>query len=140
LVVFFTVRLAIARNNAQATAARLQRVQQFMLNLFQGGDKNAGPAADLKVVSLLDRGVKEAQALQREPEVQAELYLTLGGIYRKLGKLNEADEPSLERTIRRFPTACLRSVSCESIRRVSMTPKSSCAKAWTKSRNGVRRI
>jgi eukaryotic-like serine/threonine-protein kinase len=92
LVVFFTVRLAIARNNAQATAARLQRVQQFMLNLFQGGDKNAGPAADLKVVSLLDRGVKEAQALQREPEVQAELYLTLGGIYRKLGKLNEADE------------------------------------------------
>ena len=91
LIAFFTVRLAVARNGAEATAARLQRVQQFMLNLFQGGDKAAGPAADLKVVSLVDRGVKEAQALQREPEVQAQMFVTLGGIYRKLGNLSEAD-------------------------------------------------
>lgn len=91
LVIFFTVRLTIARNAALAEAARTQRIQQFMLNLFQGGDEAAGPSDTLRVVTLLDRGVQEAQSLGNEPAVQAELYQTLGGIYQKLGKLEQAD-------------------------------------------------
>jgi len=62
-----------------------------MLNLFQGGDPAAGPADDLRVVTLLDRGVQEARSLDAEPAVQAELYETLGGIYQKMGKLEQAD-------------------------------------------------
>ena len=80
LVVFFTVRLAAARNRALAEAARTQRIQSFML-----------PADSLRVVTLLDRGVEEARILDREPAVQAELYYTLGGLYQKLGKLERAD-------------------------------------------------
>jgi serine/threonine-protein kinase len=91
LIIFFTVRLAIARNVALAEAARTQRVQRFMTNLFEGGDKEAGPADSLRVVTLVDRGVQEARALDAEPEIQAELYLTLGGIYQKLGKFDQAD-------------------------------------------------
>jgi len=90
LVVFFTVRLAMARNVALAQAARAQRIERFMLNLFNGGDKEAGPADDLRVVSLLDRGVQEARLLDREPAAQADLYQTLGGIYEKLGKFDQA--------------------------------------------------
>jgi serine/threonine protein kinase/tetratricopeptide (TPR) repeat protein len=100
LVIFFTVRLAGARNEALAEAARTQRIQQFMLNLFHGGDASVGPAADLRVVSLLDHGVQEAQALAGEPAVQAELYRTLGDVYRKLGNFERAGqliESSLER-------------------------------------------
>lgn len=91
LVVFFTVRLAIARNAALAEATRTQRIQRFMLNLFQGGDAEAGPAESLRVIDLLDRGVLDAQALKNEPAVQAELYQTLGSIYQKLGKFDRAD-------------------------------------------------
>ena len=91
LVVFFTVRLAKARNAALAEAARTQRVQRFMLNLFQGGDEAAGPADSLRVVTLLDRGVQEAQSLGSEPQVQAELYQNLGSIYQKLAKFDQAD-------------------------------------------------
>lgn len=91
LVVFFTLRLAKARNAALAEAARTQRVERFMENLFQGGDKDAGPAEDLRVVTLLDRGLQEAQDLNGDPAVQAELYETLGTIYRKLGKFDRAD-------------------------------------------------
>jgi eukaryotic-like serine/threonine-protein kinase len=91
LIIFFTVRLAIARNAALAQAARTQRIQKFMTNLFQGGDEVAGPADSLRVVTLLDRGVQEAQSLNAEPVVQAELYETLGGIYQKLGKLDQAN-------------------------------------------------
>ena len=91
LVIFFTVRLAIARNAALAEAARTQRIQKFMTSLFQGGDASAAPAESLRVVTLLDRGVQEAQSLNAEPEVQADLYETLGTIYQKLGKLDQAN-------------------------------------------------
>jgi tetratricopeptide (TPR) repeat protein len=91
LVVFFTVRLAIARTAAETAATRAQRVQQFMLNLFEGGDKEAGPAEGLRVVTLLDRGVQEARMLNRERAVQADLYETLGSLYRTLGDFGRAD-------------------------------------------------
>jgi serine/threonine-protein kinase len=91
LSAFYTYRLAQARNIALAEAARAQRMQQFMLALFQGGESDAAPAGDLRVVSLVERGVKEAQSLDAEPEVQADLYQTLGSLYQQLGDLGQAD-------------------------------------------------
>jgi eukaryotic-like serine/threonine-protein kinase len=91
LVIFFTVRLTEARNAALAESARTERIQKFMANLFQGGDEAAGPADDLRVTTLVDRGVQQAQSLEGDPKVQAELYETLGGIYQRLGKLERAD-------------------------------------------------
>jgi serine/threonine-protein kinase len=102
LVAFFTVRLAIASNRALAETARTQRIQRFMLNLFEGGEKESGPGDNLRVITLLDRGVQEAQDLNSEPSVQAELYQTLGSVYQKLGKLDRADSllsSALERRI-----------------------------------------
>jgi serine/threonine-protein kinase len=91
LVAFYTARLATARGAAVAEAARTHRVERFMLSLFEGGAGDAGPAADLRVVSLLDRGVQEARSLDADPAIQAELYQTLGRIYRNLGSYEEAD-------------------------------------------------
>ncbi len=91
LVVFFTVRLARARNAALAEAARTKRVERFMLNLFQGG-KAAAPSPDLRAVALLDRGVTEAASLDSDPETQADLYETLGEMYQLLGNYPTADE------------------------------------------------
>ena len=91
LVGFYTFRLAGARTTAEAGTARALRIQQFMLNLFEGGDGVAGPADDLRVITLVERGVLEARALSAEPRVQADLYRTLGGIYQKLGKFADAD-------------------------------------------------
>ena len=91
LVTFFTVRLAKARDTALAEAARTQRIQQFMTNLFQGGDAGAGPSDSLRVITIVDRGVQEAKALDSDPRAQAELYENLGGIYQKLGKFEQAD-------------------------------------------------
>jgi len=91
LVAFYTVRLSLARNEALAEAARTQRIQRFMLNLFEGGDKEAGPADELRVTTLVERGAQEAQALEAEPALPAELYLTLGSIYQKLGKFDPAN-------------------------------------------------
>ncbi|MEO7684040.1 MAG: serine/threonine-protein kinase, partial [Gemmatimonadaceae bacterium] len=91
LVVFYTLRLKDTRNVALAEAARAQRIQQFTLNLFQGGTEDVGPADSLRVVTLVDRGVQEARNLNHEPAIQAQLYETLGSIYQKLGNLPRAD-------------------------------------------------
>ncbi|HEY7728705.1 MAG TPA: serine/threonine-protein kinase, partial [Candidatus Eisenbacteria bacterium] len=91
LVAFYTVRLTRARNAAVAEAERTRRIQEFVNGIFEGGDEEAGPAESLRVVTLLGRGVQEAQALTGEPAIQAELYQTLGGIYQKLGDLDRAD-------------------------------------------------
>ena len=91
VVSFYSVRLARARNAALADAARAERIQQFMVDLFQGGEAVAGPAESLRVVTLLDRGVQTARTLSTEPVAQAELYATLGGVFQKLGDLERAD-------------------------------------------------
>jgi serine/threonine-protein kinase len=87
---YYTAQLAAARNRAVAEVERTRRIQGFMTRLFEGGDV-AGPADTLRVLTLVGRGVREARSLAGEPAVQAELYQTLGGIYRGLGDLERAD-------------------------------------------------
>ena len=91
LVVFYTVRLTNARNVALGEATRAQRIQGYMVSLFEGGDGDVAPAESLKVVTMVDRGLQEARALDGVPESQAELYETLGSIYQQLGNYDRAD-------------------------------------------------
>jgi eukaryotic-like serine/threonine-protein kinase len=92
LITFFSVRLAKARNAALAEAVRTQNIQRFMLNLLGDGDQEAAPSGDMKVVTLLDRGVKEADTLKSDPETQAELYQSLGTMYDRLGQFQKAEK------------------------------------------------
>jgi serine/threonine-protein kinase len=91
LVVFYTIRLTTARNAALAEAARTQRIQGFMMKLFEGGDDEVGPTDSLRVVTIVERGVDEARGMDAEPGVQAEMYQTLGSIFEKLGNFTRAD-------------------------------------------------
>ncbi len=87
----YAVSLRRARDAARGEAARTARIQEFMLGLFQGDDPDAGPADSLRVVALIDRGEREAAALDGEPMVQAELRETLGELRRQLGELPQSD-------------------------------------------------
>ena len=90
-VAFHTVRISAARDAAVAEAARTSRVQRFMLDLFEGGDGEVAPAADLRVLTLVDRGIREARSLDAFPAIQAELYQTLGTIQLRLGNHDAAN-------------------------------------------------
>jgi serine/threonine-protein kinase len=84
-------RISRERKATAAEAARSKQIQQFMLNLFNGSSSGAAPSEDLRVTTVLDRGVQEARALDQDPETQAELYETLAGIYQDLGRFDRAD-------------------------------------------------
>jgi len=92
LIIFYTMRLSTARDAAIAEAARTQRIQRFMLDLFEGGDDVAGPEEGLRVSTLIDRGVRQAQTLDGEPVIQAELYQTLGEVYHRMQEHERAEE------------------------------------------------
>jgi len=91
LSAFYAWQLASARDDARAEVARTARVQQLMVNLFQGGDPLAGPSADLRVIDLLDRGAREVEALSTDPAIQADLLHNLGRIQQQLGQFDKAD-------------------------------------------------
>jgi serine/threonine-protein kinase len=91
LVGFYTFRLAAARDAAVTEAARTQRIQQFTLSLFDAGDPEVAPASEMKVLTLVDRGVQEARALDRDPAIQAALFETLGTVYQGLAQFDRAD-------------------------------------------------
>ena len=92
VVAFYTVRLTSARDAALQQATRAERIQQMLLGLFTGGETTVAPAEDLRVLTLLDRGVQEADALQGQPAVRAEMHATLGSIYSRLGSFAKADD------------------------------------------------
>jgi serine/threonine-protein kinase len=85
------VRLKASRDVAVTEAARAARIQRFMLSLFQGDDGDVLSADSLRVRTLLDRGVREARALDGDPLVQLELLATLGGITQQVGDFARAD-------------------------------------------------
>ena len=91
LSTIFIVRLTRAKNAEVAAGLRAQRVQRFMFGLFGTEDPSVPPSRDLRVLTLADRGVQEARTLNGEPEVQAELFLSFGAMYQRLGNLDRAE-------------------------------------------------
>ncbi|GAB4405007.1 MAG: hypothetical protein OHK0021_17200 [Bryobacter sp.] len=74
-----------------AASERALRVKEFLLLLLEGGEEEAGPAGELRVRTLVERGVKEAQTLASEPAVLGELKNTLGRVLLKLGDVERAE-------------------------------------------------
>ncbi|HTM34311.1 MAG TPA: tetratricopeptide repeat protein [Vicinamibacterales bacterium] len=91
LTAAYAERLSAARAATALQAARSERLLRFVLGLFDGGDRGGAPPADLRVVSLLARGVSEARGLGDDPGAQTEMFHTLGLVYQELGDLDNAD-------------------------------------------------
>lgn len=89
-------RLQAADRAADEEAARTARIQRFVLNLVAGGNEAVGAPDTLRVVTLLDAGLRDAAVLGDDPETRAQLLLTLGSSFRTLGKLERADSVLIE--------------------------------------------
>jgi eukaryotic-like serine/threonine-protein kinase len=76
---------------AQANARRAERVQQFLVQLFQASDPNQSRGETITARELLADGTRRIETeLGGEPEVQAALYDAVAQIDRSLGALPEA--------------------------------------------------
>lgn len=78
----------LARQEAETTA----QVTEFLVGLFQTSDPAEAQGSNISAREVLDRGVGSiATDLEDQPIVQAELQVTMGGVYRTLQLLEEAE-------------------------------------------------
>ncbi len=87
---WFAYRAEQSRDAARRDAARAQKMEAFTESLLSEGDAGL-PKNGLTVESLLDRGVREARALENDPQQQAEMFLILGKVYESLGLFHQSD-------------------------------------------------
>jgi serine/threonine-protein kinase len=84
---------------ASREAAKAREVSRFLASLFAVADPARANAADVTALDLLNRGASRIETdLAGQPEVQAEMMLLLGRIYRELGVYDRA-QPLLERAL-----------------------------------------
>jgi serine/threonine protein kinase/Flp pilus assembly protein TadD len=83
--------LKAARDVAVAEAARTTRLQQFLINLFQGGPQGVVPGDSLRLATVVQNGIREARGLASDSVTQAELLMTLGIISEQIGSATQAD-------------------------------------------------
>jgi serine/threonine-protein kinase len=83
--------LAASRDVAIAEAARVDRLRQFLEDLFQGGRQPTGPPDSIRVATLVENGIREARALSTDPAMQVDLLGTLGIMSERMGDLARAD-------------------------------------------------
>jgi serine/threonine-protein kinase len=84
---------------ASREAAKAREVSRFLSSLFEVADPARTNAADITALDLLNRGATRIETeLAGQPDVQADMMLLVGRIYRELGVYDRA-QPLLERAM-----------------------------------------
>jgi len=91
LLGFHLYRLDIEQNRVLAQIERSDRVSGFMVNLFDRANPMVAQGQAIDPKALLDQGLREIESeLSDEPQLQTQLYQTIGRAYLKLGKYPDA--------------------------------------------------
>jgi eukaryotic-like serine/threonine-protein kinase len=84
---------------ASREAAKATEISRFLASLFAVADPARANASQITARELLDRGASRIETdLAGQPDVQAEMMLLLGRIYRELG-VYDRSQPLLERSL-----------------------------------------
>lgn len=87
------------RDRAQTEAEKATAVKDFLVDLFEESNPNAAPGDTLSALDILARGrTRIDTALAAQPDVQAEVMSVIAGMYRSLGKDQEAG-PLIEKAL-----------------------------------------
>jgi eukaryotic-like serine/threonine-protein kinase len=85
-------RIARERDRANREAEVSRQVQDFLTGLFQVSSPSEARGSTITAREILDKGAKRIETeLSAQPEVQAQLMHTIGGVYRGLGLFGDAE-------------------------------------------------
>ncbi|HEV8336677.1 MAG TPA: tetratricopeptide repeat protein [Candidatus Polarisedimenticolia bacterium] len=95
----FAVVMAVQARRIARERNRAARVSEFLTGLFKVSDPGEARGNSVTAREILDRGVDKIEKdLSKEPEVQAQLMMTMGNVYTNLGLYRKA-EPLLEKSV-----------------------------------------
>ncbi|HSJ64809.1 MAG TPA: serine/threonine-protein kinase [Gemmatimonadaceae bacterium] len=108
LILTSTIALAVqqaatARERDRATleAAKASEVRDFLVGLFTSSQPNRQLGDTLTVGEVLEFGAARADSLSDQPQLRALLLVTIGDVYRVLGRYDRA-EPLLTRAVAEY--------------------------------------
>ena len=81
-----------ALERAESEAEKSAQVVDFMIGMFEAGDPRAHPGDEITVGKLIERGLEEANRLDNQPELQANMFNVIGKVYTSLGRYDDAAE------------------------------------------------
>ena len=97
LVAAFVVQNMLHTRQLAAERDRAQASLKFLVGLFEASDPDRAKGSTITAVELLDRGVKRlGTELQNQPETRASLLFTIGDVYERLGRYDDAERLLLE--------------------------------------------
>ena len=79
------------RDRAQVEAEKAARVSGFLTNLFQANNPREAQGDTITARALLRRGVRRAEALEDQPDVQAQMLSVIGEVHLEHGRFPKAD-------------------------------------------------
>jgi non-specific serine/threonine protein kinase/serine/threonine-protein kinase len=95
----FGVTMAVQARRIAKERNRAERVSEFLADLFRVSDPDQARGNALTAREILDKGADRIEKeLAAEPEVQGQLFRTIGRVYRNLGLYAKA-EPLLARSV-----------------------------------------
>jgi non-specific serine/threonine protein kinase/serine/threonine-protein kinase len=95
----FGVTMALQARRIAKERNRAERVSEFLADLFRVSDPDEARGNALTAREILDKGAARIEKeLAQEPEVQGQLFRTIGRVYRNLGLYTKA-EPLLARSV-----------------------------------------
>jgi non-specific serine/threonine protein kinase/serine/threonine-protein kinase len=94
----FAVTMAVQARRIARERNRSERVSEFLTGLFRVSDPGEARGSSITAREVLDRGVQKIETeLSAEPELQAQLMMTMGNVFANLGLYQKA-EPLLEKS------------------------------------------
>ncbi len=85
-----------ALERAETEAAKSEQVVEFLMGMFEAGDPFEGDGGAVTAAAILERGLLQAESLDDQPEVQAQMYDVIGRVWYSLGEYQHA-YPALEK-------------------------------------------
>lgn len=99
LSLLYTLQIQTERDRARAEAQKSEEVTSFLMDLFEANAPSEARGDTITAGTLLNRGLERADALDDQPEVQAQMFDVVGQIYGRLGDY-EHSESALRRAVR----------------------------------------
>lgn len=80
------------RDVARQEAEKSAQVTNFLVDVFESIDPDVAKGDTLTAYEILDRGAARLEALDSEPEVQAEMMTVIGRMYQRLAEFERAED------------------------------------------------
>jgi eukaryotic-like serine/threonine-protein kinase len=91
-ITWHSQRTQAALEQAQTETARAEQVTDFLMSMFEASDPAEALGDTVTAGVLLERGMQQAEQLDEQPEIQAQMFNVVGQVYSRLGQYGQSEE------------------------------------------------